>query len=176
MSEVKSKLIVHEQKSHASSLAHLHQSDSNHEEPKRKASLRNINDISFGFDEDHSLLLAGNGTKRDYAGITEGQGGELFNFQLQDKDLTLDSGSSILIVDDDSFNIVAIQSLLQQFNLKSDYCNDGKEAIEMVKKRSKSDDPMYKLILMDYSMPDCDGPQATYAIREYLNEGSALEP
>jgi len=88
----------------------------------------------------------------------------------------LDSGSSILIVDDDSFNIVAIQSLLQQFNLKSDYCNDGKEAIEMVKKRLKSDDPMYKLILMDYSMPDCDGPQATYAIREYLNEGSALEP
>ena len=28
---------------------------------------------------------------------------------------------------------------------------------------------MYKLILMDYSMPECDGPTATAAIRNYLN-------
>ena len=28
---------------------------------------------------------------------------------------------------------------------------------------------MYKLILMDYSMPGCDGPTATAAIRNYLN-------
>ena len=33
---------------------------------------------------------------------------------------------------------------------------------------------MYKLILMDFSMPECDGPQATKNIRKYLSdEGKA---
>ena len=38
----------------------------------------------------------------------------------------------VLIVDDNPFNIVAMQSLLEQFNLQSDYCNDGSEAIKLV--------------------------------------------
>ena len=77
----------------------------------------------------------------------------------------------VLIVDDNSFNIVAIQSLIEQFNLQSDYCNDGLEAIKLVQARANDpNQPMYKLILMDYSMPECDGPTATAAIRNYLNE------
>ena len=97
-------------------------------------------------------------------------------FKLQDVDQMNDSGNSILVVDDCSFNIIAIQSLLQQFNLKSDFCNDGLEAIEMVSKRQQSFDSMYKLILCDYSMPDCDGPSATIAIRQQLlDHGMARE-
>ena len=54
--------------------------------------------------------------------------------------------------------------------MESDYCNDGIEAIKLVKNRGKEvDSPMYKLILMDYSMPECDGPTATATIRDYLN-------
>ena len=80
------------------------------------------------------------------------------------------SESMVLIVDDNPFNIVAMQSLLEQFNVQSDYCNDGSEAIKIVQDRGNNSVlPMYKLILMDYSMPECDGPTATAKIRSYLN-------
>ena len=78
--------------------------------------------------------------------------------------------SMVLIVDDNPFNIVAMQSLLEQFNVQSDYCNDGSEAIKIVQDRGNNSIlPMYKLILMDYSMPECDGPTATAKIRNYLS-------
>ena len=77
-----------------------------------------------------------------------------------------------MIADDCSFNIVALQSLLLQFNIKSDFCFNGLEAIQQVKERHKSKltKPMYKLILMDFSMPECDGPAATKRIRKYLTK------
>ena len=54
--------------------------------------------------------------------------------------------------------------------MESDYCTDGNEAINLVKARANSSNyPMYKLILMDYSMPECDGPTATAKIRNYLS-------
>ena len=75
-----------------------------------------------------------------------------------------------MIADDCPFNIVALQSLLLQFNIKSDYCVNGLEAIQQVKERHKSKltKPMYKLILMDFSMPKCDGCKATRGIRDFL--------
>ena len=88
-------------------------------------------------------------------------------YRLSDQTTT---ESLVLIVDDNPFNIVAMQSLLEQFNVQSDYCNDGSEAIKLVQDRGKDlNSPMYKLILMDYSMPECDGPTATATIRNYLN-------
>ena len=35
-------------------------------------------------------------------------------------------------------NIVAVRSLLLQFNVKSDFCYDGKEAIKAVKSRMEA--------------------------------------
>ena len=35
-----------------------------------------------------------------------------------------------LIVDDDSFNILALKSLLKQFGITSEFATNGKEAIE----------------------------------------------
>ena len=84
-----------------------------------------------------------------------------------------------MIADDCAFNIVALQSLLLQFNIQSDFCVNGLEAIQLVKERhdSKLAKPMYKLILMDFSMPECDGPEATKQIREYLTmEKSDRQP
>ena len=45
--------------------------------------------------------------------------------------------SLVLIVDDNPFNIVAMQSLLEQFNVLSDYCNNGSEAIKLVQERTR---------------------------------------
>ena len=76
--------------------------------------------------------------------------------------------NSILVVDDCSYNIVAIKSLLQQFNLKRDICHNGQEAIDRVRARVESGDPGYNLIMMDFSMPECNGPTSTKAIRKLL--------
>ena len=67
-------------------------------------------------------------------------------------------------------NMVAVTSLFMQFNYKSDCCNDGQEAIEAIKARIEDKLPMYKLIMMDFSMPVCNGPTATRAIRSFLAE------
>ena len=42
-----------------------------------------------------------------------------------------------------------------QFNVKCDTGYNGLDAINLVKTRKESKDPMYKLILMDYAMPEC---------------------
>lgn len=58
---------------------------------------------------------------------------------------------------------------MQQFGLKSDFAISGDKAINLVKKRlenmERSNSEMYKLIFLDFSMPDLDGPQTSTAIR-----------
>ena len=83
----------------------------------------------------------------------------------------LETGPTILVVDDSPFNIVALRSLLSLFSLESDCASDGNQAIQLVNNRLSSETPMYKLILLDYSMPECDGPTATVEIRRLLGEG-----
>ena len=78
--------------------------------------------------------------------------------------------NTILVVDDCCFNIVAVKSLLEQFNLCADSCSDGEQALEMIKRRAENPAlSMYKLILMDYSMPRIDGPTCTRLIREFMS-------
>ena len=72
-----------------------------------------------------------------------------------------DQESQILIVDDCPFNVVAIKSLLVQFNYSCEHCTTGQEALHRVKNRHANSKPSYKLILMDYSMPELDGPSTT---------------
>ena len=74
-------------------------------------------------------------------------------------------------------NVLAVYSLLKQFGYMSSYCSDGQEAIKAVEMRmSKPDKAMYKLILMDYSMPICDGPTASRSIRKMLTEKGIERP
>ena len=57
--------------------------------------------------------------------------------------------------------------------MEPDICTDGSQAVEMVTARMINPAAsMYKLILMDYSMPRCDGPTATVQIRELLSNCS----
>ena len=52
---------------------------------------------------------------------------------------------------------MAVRCLLEQFNFKSDFVYNGQKAVDAVLERVKAGLPPYKLILMDYSMPVCDG-------------------
>ena len=83
--------------------------------------------------------------------------------------------STVLMVDDCPFNIVAIQSLLQQFNISCDYGTNGQDAFDSVKNRLTKGQPMYKLILMDFSMPVIDGPTGSRMIRDLLSEAGIAE-
>ena len=76
----------------------------------------------------------------------------------------------MLVADDCPFNICALQSLLEQFNLKSETACNGIEAVQLLESRIEKGQPVYDLILMDYSMPLCDGLKATESLRARLRE------
>ena len=69
-------------------------------------------------------------------------------------------------------NLVAISGLFKQFNYLCDMGVDGQEAIDAITKRADSanKDKMYKLVMLDFSMPVCNGPTAAKAIRDLLTE------
>ncbi len=65
----------------------------------------------------------------------------------------------VLIAEDNALNrIVAIKSM-REWGMEIDQCENGQEAVEMVKKND------YDVILMDLQMPVMDGYEATRAIR-----------
>ena len=66
--------------------------------------------------------------------------------------------NKILIADDCSFNLMAMQGMLECFNFIPDMVNNGEMALEAVLERLRNKEPMYELILLDYSMPVMDGP------------------
>ena len=77
----------------------------------------------------------------------------------------------VLVADDCPFNIFAVQSLIEQLGVYAEFCTNGEEAVEAVRKRvNNSNLPMYQLILLDYSMPIFTGPEATRQIRDMLEQ------
>ena len=80
--------------------------------------------------------------------------------------------SQILIIDDDQFNIEAMNYLLQQFNLKANYAKNAHEAYEVIRERLNSS-IFFSLILVDYSMPNIDGLKCCQQIREMIKDRKA---
>lgn len=68
---------------------------------------------------------------------------------------------SILLADDNLINQKLIEHVLNKLGYEPDIVNDGKEALEAV------DVKHYDLILMDISMPEIDGIEATRVIRSH---------
>ncbi|CAD8089112.1 unnamed protein product [Paramecium sonneborni] len=79
---------------------------------------------------------------------------------------------SILIVDDEQINIMALSILLEQFKLSSDQVFNGKECVDLIfsnqKKTycSRCSDKQYQLIFMDINMPILDGWEASRQIKK----------
>lgn len=67
--------------------------------------------------------------------------------------------TSILVVEDNATNRLAIRALLDRFTVTADFVATGAEAIAAARKKS------YPLILMDLMMPGMDGYAATRQIR-----------
>ena len=77
----------------------------------------------------------------------------------------------LLIVDDNSFNVLVIKGFLKGNASICDEAVNGKEAIDKVIKKTKSDCCKgYKVILMDLNMPIMDGITATKKIRSKVSK------
>ena len=49
--------------------------------------------------------------------------------------------------------------MLEARNFYSDAALSGQEALKHIKARKEKNEAMYRLIFLDYSMPDMDGPE-----------------
>jgi len=70
----------------------------------------------------------------------------------------------VLIVDDDSFNILSLELMFKKLKVDHDHAYNGKEAIE------KALTNEYDLIMMDCNMPVMDGWEATQRILKLIEE------
>ncbi|SFQ15124.1 Signal transduction histidine kinase [Lachnospiraceae bacterium XBB1006] len=70
----------------------------------------------------------------------------------------------ILIVDDNRINLKVAVGLMARYQMKIDEATSGKEAIEMVKETP------YRIIFMDYMMPEMDGVETAKRIRKECGE------
>ncbi len=75
---------------------------------------------------------------------------------------TLFEGKTILIVDDDMRNAFALSRLLSDKGMKIEIAANGKNGLDLLKKKSDTID----LVLMDIMMPIMDGYEATKQIRK----------
>ena len=77
---------------------------------------------------------------------------------------------SLLIVDDDPFNTLALEQLLLQYKLSVDIAFNGKDGVSKFEERRKCKCCLsctnYKVIFMDFNMPIMDGLEATKKIRK----------
>lgn len=82
---------------------------------------------------------------------------------------------AVLIVDDDIFNIAAMETILKKLGHRCNAAYNGKQAIEKVEERQKAICEnycgQYKIIFMDFSMPIMDGYQATRALKLAMSRG-----
>ena len=77
-----------------------------------------------------------------------------------------------LVVDDEPFNILALETLLNKFGIKVESAYNGKDAVEKILRKSKESSlGDYNLIFMDCQMPILDGYEATEILKKmYVNE------
>ncbi|MGN0374334.1 MAG: response regulator [Butyrivibrio sp.] len=88
--------------------------------------------------------------------------------QLQDdRDENIDftaPGASILIVDDNDMNLKVATGLLAPLKMKIDTADNGKNALDMIKKHK------YDIVFMDHMMPVMDGIEAVKILRQWDDE------
>ena len=69
----------------------------------------------------------------------------------------------VLVVDDDIINIEVMRTLLDAQEIKCDVSQSGEQALQLIEERTKRNTeegvPMYKIVLLDYSMPEMNGPE-----------------
>ena len=89
--------------------------------------------------------------------------GKIENIKEQKLDFTKAKSTAILLVEDNEFNRIVAKNTLTNYNCKITEAQNGKEAIDILKKNQNFD-----IILMDLQMPVMDGFESTKIIRNKL--------
>jgi len=91
-----------------------------------------------------------NGTDNGYIYNTDGELVAMFTAP----------SANVIVVDDINTNLSVAHGLLLPYKMHVDLCDNGEEAIEMVRAMQ------YDLVFMDHMMPEMDGVEAVKRIRE----------
>jgi signal transduction histidine kinase/CheY-like chemotaxis protein len=78
-------------------------------------------------------------------------------------------GQPTLVVDDNATSRGILQAMLEGFAFQVDTAKSGQEAINILKQRTAAQLPPYKLILMDWNMPDIDGLETARLLKSDPN-------
>jgi len=101
----------------------------------------------------------------EYDGLDEiSSAQKVYSFKLRSRRLP-----PVLVVDDSPFNRCIITDILALANIECAEASTGKEAFEYVVRRAHSDKPV-KVVVMDFEMPEMNGPTACIAIHKHLQE------
>ncbi len=88
----------------------------------------------------------------------------LSNSEVRSTQLPAFNGQHILAADDSIVNREVVKEALSRLNLRATLVEDGREAVAAMMKTE------FDLVLMDCSMPEMDGFEATRAIRKWENK------
>jgi signal transduction histidine kinase/CheY-like chemotaxis protein len=83
----------------------------------------------------------------------------LISVEQPTKDIKLQKDISILVAEDNLINQKVAESIFNSIGYKIDIAIDGKEVVDMIKKKP------YDIVFMDLQMPEKDGVDATVEIR-----------
>jgi len=99
--------------------------------------------------------------------------GKKSTFKYTIKSSKCKCANCILIVDDDSFNVMAAEKLFTAVGFESISAYHGKQAIEIIEARVKCSDQcqFFKFILMDCNMPVMDGYETTKYLKQKMANG-----
>jgi len=74
------------------------------------------------------------------------------------------------MVDDNEYNVYALNILINRLGFKADSANNGKTAVDMILAKESDDtcNCQFKVILMDLNMPLMDGYEATKLLQSNM--------
>ena len=76
--------------------------------------------------------------------------------------MSSDIAATVLVIDDELINVEVMQGMLASSGIKSDQAMSGAQALTLIQQRiqkvKQGDGEMYKIVLLDFSMPEMDGP------------------
>jgi CheY-like chemotaxis protein len=104
-----------------------------------------------------------------HVGVYRNDRGEQSEVTRQDADSRVRTGfatTPVLLVEDNEINALLAKRMLEKAGTAVRVCQNGRDAIEAIRRVLAGVDTPYKLVLMDVHMPVLDGLEATRTIKE----------